>query len=300
MTHQTINQTQNDYARRVLEAPVAEVPSVGNWLLVKQAVGLRASASELSVSISSSLIDRYYETDALVAQHKLSVYFMGYAPVFNGWYIHRGQQSDWAVVNLAQDTMFTTPRGFFGRKNRLIVPQKVAKDIEAIRAAGIKMDALFIAHEIPAGVVPDGSSPPLELIMPPPPRRAEERIRKYERIAEGAWQAGAAAVAGAAIAGAAAVAVTAATVAAGVSAVASSANLLPDGRAASSGSNAADLTSSAAPARPQAATSARALASESRARNFDPVLFGLQLDPQNRVNGMPMAMWYYLTHWYWE
>lgn len=252
MSKQVINKTQQHHARMILEAPVAEVPDVGNWLAIKQAFSLRARVNELPVSLDQTLIVRYHETNERVARHNLPVYFMGYAPTFDGWYIHRGQNSDWAIINLAQDVLFTTPRGFFGRKNRLIVPQTVAKDIEAIRTAGIDMDALFIAHEIPAGVVPDGSPPPTELIMPPPPRRAQERIHNYQRFAEGLWKAGAA------------------TAVAGVAAL--------------------------------AATSALFLASSPMliSASYDPVLFGLQLDPHNRVNGLPMAMWYYLTHWYWE
>ncbi len=252
MTQRVKTKTRQSKARAILEAPVAKVPSAGNWLAMTQAFNLRASVKELPVSIDSRLIDRYHETNARVAQHNLSVYFMGYAPTFSGWYIHRGQNSDWAIINLAQDVLFTTPRGFFGRKNQLIVPQTVAKDIEAIRAAGIDMDALFIAHEIPAGVVPNGSPPPTELIMPPAPRRAQERLHRTQRFAQGLWTTGA---------------LTAVT---GIAAL--------------------------------AATSALFLASSPMllSASYDPVLFGLQLDPHNHVNGLPVAMWYYLTHWYWE
>ena len=31
----------------------------------------------------------------------------------------------------------------------------------------------------------------------------------------------------------------------------------------------------------------------------DPVLFGVQFDAAWQVNGQPVGMWYYLTHWYW-
>ena len=31
----------------------------------------------------------------------------------------------------------------------------------------------------------------------------------------------------------------------------------------------------------------------------DPVLFGVQFDNAWQVNGQPVGMWYYLTHWYW-
>jgi len=33
---------------------------------------------------------------------------------------------------------------------------------------------------------------------------------------------------------------------------------------------------------------------------LDPILFGLHIDRQNSVQGQPLAMWYYLTHWVWD
>jgi hypothetical protein len=35
------------------------------------------------------------------------------------------------------------------------------------------------------------------------------------------------------------------------------------------------------------------------AASLDPVIFGLNFDRSKTVNGQPLAMWYYLTHWYW-
>jgi hypothetical protein len=35
------------------------------------------------------------------------------------------------------------------------------------------------------------------------------------------------------------------------------------------------------------------------AASMDPVIFGLNFDRSKTVNGQPLAMWYYLTHWYW-
>jgi len=31
----------------------------------------------------------------------------------------------------------------------------------------------------------------------------------------------------------------------------------------------------------------------------DPILFGVQLDDACKLDGQPVGMWYYLTHWYW-
>lgn len=35
------------------------------------------------------------------------------------------------------------------------------------------------------------------------------------------------------------------------------------------------------------------------AASLDPVVFGLNFDRSQTVNGQPLAMWYYLTHWNW-
>jgi hypothetical protein len=44
---------------------------------------------------------------------------------------------------------------------------------------------------------------------------------------------------------------------------------------------------------------AAAAAFVSTATTYDPVLFGLHVDRGVVVNGRPLALWYYLTHWDW-
>lgn len=36
------------------------------------------------------------------------------------------------------------------------------------------------------------------------------------------------------------------------------------------------------------------------ASGMDPILFGLHIDPQIRVNHGHLASWHYITHWYWD
>lgn len=55
------------------------------------------------------------------------------------------------------------------------------------------------------------------------------------------------------------------------------------------------LMSALALATPIALTSAMVAAA-----SLDPIIFGLHIDHTTMVNGQPLALWYYITHWTWD
>lgn len=242
-------------ARMVLEAPVAEVPQEGRLPLVVRSLAIEPRTTTL---VSRDIVDKHNRTMALARKHDLTVAFMGYAPTFNGVHIHRAAHTDWAVMPVAKDPLYQS----WGRS--LYVPPAVLEDMERVWDAGINFDAVFIAHEIPAGSVEAGEPIPLELIQPPPPPSTARYLNQLEAVSKAYWQAmprlltmpvvAPLVLGGLALGAAVAVAV---------------------GGAVALG--AAAITATA----------------------YDPILFGLYVDKSRQVNGQSLALWYYLTHWYW-
>ncbi len=147
--------------------------------------------------------------------------------------------------------------------NTLYVPPAVQENVGRTLRAGVNFDAVYIAHEILPDSVRPGQPVPVELIMPPPPPSTVRYSGDLEAASEAYWQ-------GMlklmrfpfrATAALASVAVGAAAIAVGGAAVI----------------GAAALT----------------------AASLDPILLGLYLDKAWKYNDQYLALWFYLTHWYW-
>lgn len=143
---------------------------------------------------------------------------------------------------------------------KLIAPKGVVRDIKRLRRAGLDWEALFVAHEIPGKRLSPGEPLPIELILPPPPARVAAELDLLEHTSQAIWQG-----VGQGLIGIAGAAIGAAV---GVGSVATIAMVAPISLAFT-------------------------------AASYDPVLFGLHLDRSNHIHGQPLALWYYLTHWYW-
>lgn len=204
------NFTPTDSYSALFQAPVAEV-SEGQWPVVLKTLEIQPVSSLLPQVTNNALFKRYHQTHALSDRKGIPVRFLGYAPLFSGTRVYRGQGCDWAMMYLGDDPVY----GF--HKNKLYAPPPVITDINNIVNAGVKFDAIFIAHEIPEGSIKSGAPVPLELIAPPPSPSVQQRLQFMESSSKGWWSFVTGAIVGAlsvpTIAGVAAVGATAALVA---------------------------------------------------------------------------------------
>ena len=140
------------------------------------------------------------------------------------------------------------------------IPTRSLNDLRRVHRSGIHFESIFIAHEIPKNSLKYGDQVPLELIAPPPPQRQMKNARRAAEAVSGFWDSVVKAVTASAIA----------TVA-----VAGAALFAP-------------------------AAAVSVLAAPIAAVGLDPIIFGLHIDERQKVKGMSLAMWYYITHWTWD
>ena len=235
--------------RAPTQSPIASV-SGGGWSDVLNTLQITPSIPLMPQTVSNSLVRRYKETALITTMNRLPVRFVGYASPFSGTRIFKGPNCDWAMMYLGEDPVYC----FHG--NKLYAPHHVTTDVKRMAAAGLKFDAIFVAHEIPTGAVKPGQKISLDLIVPPPPPKVMKRLRFLEKTSGSWWHIIRNAIKGALVA----------PIVAGVAA--GTVATLP----------AAGIVALAA---------------------ADPILFGVQLDNACKLDGQPVGMWYYLTHWYW-
>lgn len=235
-------QRHTDQYSALFNAPVAVV-SERKWPVALQTMQIVPAAEVYPISCPKPLIQKHTNVEIIATKKQLPVRFLGYSPIFSETRIYQGPESDWALMNLADDPLY------YSNGQRLIVPSVVAQDINSIVKAGIDFSTIYIAHEIPKGSIKQGEEIPLELIAPPPPPDVVRRVKKRSRGAETFWQKVMAAIQ----------------------------VMITTGAATTIG----------------AASFVGALVA------FDPVLFGVLVDEEWQVNGKPIGLWYYITHWYW-
>lgn len=292
-------QTQTIHkGRLVLEAPVAPIPAQPNLVLAQAELSFRRQSSALTIAPPTQImLQQHQRTMQIVQQQRLPTFFVGYAPAFTGLQLYRGQDSDWTLMNLRDEALFQV------LDNNMVLPHDVAEDVFRLHDAGIDFEAIYIAHEIPAGVLPDNAtSVPLELIVPPPSDRQRRMNRlgdQSERLLGGLGK-----VVGKSLQsvkkGAEITVRASITVGAAV------------GQAVDNEIKAAQARAEAARIRRETqqaerrAEQARQAAARAAANNrsssdysYDPILFGLFLDKSNLVNGRPIALWYYISSWDW-
>lgn len=140
------------------------------------------------------------------------------------------------------------------------MPRRAHDDLRLVHQSGIHFESIFIAHEIPKNSLNYGEQVPLELIAPPPPPKQMRNAVRAARIVSGFWDGVVSAVTASAMA---TVAVAGAALFAPIAAVS-------------------------------------ILAAPVAVVGLDPIIFGLHIDERQKVKGMPLAMWYYITHWTWD
>jgi hypothetical protein len=204
------NFTPTDSYSALFQAPVVEVTE-GQWPVVLKTLEIQPYSNSLPQVTNNPLFKRFHETRTLSDGKNIPVRFLGYAPLFSGTRVYRGQGCDWAMMYLGNDPVYSF------HKNKLYAPPPVITDITNIVNAGLKFDAIFIAHEIPQGSVKSGEKVPLELIAPPPSPNVQQRLQFIEDSSKGWWSFVTGAIVSAlsapSIAGVAAVGATAALVA---------------------------------------------------------------------------------------
>jgi hypothetical protein len=102
----------------------------------------------------------------------LSIEFLGTMPLFSGHRVYPGYNRDWALINLADDPLYRDRDGF-------PVPKRILKSLRRIQRSGIEFDAIFAAHEVPAGSIREDRPIDAKLLAPPPPapmQRLSQRL----------------------------------------------------------------------------------------------------------------------------
>ena len=151
------------------------------WSAMLNTLGIHPTVAMRTTQDARPLTQAHTKIEVAAAKHRLPVQLLGYATLFDGTKLYPGAKTDWVMMNLSQDPMF------YSNGNRLTLPEAAAKDVKRTVAAGINFDAIYIAHEIPAGQVWPGQPVPLELIAPPPSPQATRRLQAMEQRSIGLW-----------------------------------------------------------------------------------------------------------------
>ncbi len=173
--------TATDAYSELFQAPVSVVPEE-DWPVVLDALGIQRSLTGLLAShLSRSLLQRHQRTLRLAECNNLPLSFLGYAPVFPAPHVYPGLDCDWVVMSITIDPAFRE----WGRKFHF--PALIKEQVERILQAGIEFDAIFIAHEIPQGLLESGKPVARELVLPSPDPRVLRRLEFLEGIVTSWW-----------------------------------------------------------------------------------------------------------------
>lgn len=158
-------------ARMVWEAPTANVDASSRGIQMLHSLNVVPHGQY----ISTELAKKHDYTLSHAATAKLPIQFLGYAPAFDGTKVYQGIGTDWALMNISTDPILQ-------QHNKYPMPRVVLRSIRQAIKTGMDFDAIFVAHEIPAGYAHAGISIPYELIMPPPPHRTLQRLRYLDQV----------------------------------------------------------------------------------------------------------------------
>ncbi len=233
----------------VLHPTVETVLQQGRYPSLVGALQMKARRDDLaSLLFQRETIVLHEQTMAITVRESFPVTLIGAAPALSGMRVYRGQETDWVLMNLSSDPLYT--------QMRMPLPNRVKKELKAYVRAGLDFEAIYVAHEIEVGRLTLGQPLTPEMLMPPP-RGFAKRAEMLSSASQGLWR------------------------------IAATVGLAAVGTAAAMGTVAA-------------ATAGAGLAPlAAAALTYDPILFGLHLDRSVSVNGRPLALWYYLTHWNW-
>jgi len=259
--HTTI--IQNRFAQMVLEAPVSEndiVPAYQRTNTSSLAMMQQKPSMIQLAKISPVLYQRYEQVHLVTQRNQLSIKPVGFSPVFDDHRVQRGQQSDWAIMSLPNDPTYQPHKSIFGRR--------IGKSFHIpirVRKTLEKIQASGLNFEsiFIAHEIPKntvGDGQRVPYELIAPPP-PKRLLRQAENATYTALSFWNSVGHLAILTGMIAVA--------GVALTLAPAGALMMGSAITTG-------------------------------NLDPILFGLHIDETKKVNGMPLAMWYYLDHWVWS
>ena len=255
--------TQNRFAQLVLEAPVSEVDIIPAYE--------RARISPLDImqqkpsmiqlaNISPTLYQRYSQVYLTAQKHHLPIQAIGFSPIFDNHQIYRGQHTDWAIMSLANDPTYNNRKSIFG----LRFGKSFYMPIRVRKTLEkIQSSGLQFESIFIAHEIPKNSVADGQRVpyeLIAPPP-SQKLLKQSEDLGHTALSFWNS-VAHLAM-------ITGMVVTTGVAVTMAPLGALAVGIASTSG-------------------------------NLDPILFGLHLDETQKVNGMPLAMWYYLEHWIWN
>jgi hypothetical protein len=107
--------------------------------------------------------------DTVLAQSQqagLPLPFVGFVPLFEQPRLYRGTNVDVWLVNMHDDPWF---HYWYGPS----APRRVIEELKMLQKhVGLDFH-LYVAHEIPAGELADGETPPREMLLPPPSQRVQ-------------------------------------------------------------------------------------------------------------------------------
>jgi hypothetical protein len=172
--------------------------------------------AELLVT-DTALLRREEQAIAAGKRAGLPVRSIGAMPLFAGYRYYAAEPHDWVLVNLADDPLVRHPEGF-------PIPRETLRGLRALRRAGVALDAIAVAHELPKGRLRPGEPLTLDLLRPGPSRAAGQAALRLGQMAWGAWLAATLPLRAAGLLG---VGATAAAAAAGAAAGAALAGLDP-------------------------------------------------------------------------
>jgi hypothetical protein len=159
----------------------ALVPSVNSTNRNRLLSGVHIATSAPK-PVPVSLARRHNETTALARANGINLPFLGYSPVFSETKMYFGEASDWALMNLNNDPLFNS------QKNKLYAPKSVLAEIRTAVKAGIQLDSIYIAHEVPKGKLQLGKKISAELLAPPPSAKVQRRLNFIEKATRLWWK----------------------------------------------------------------------------------------------------------------
>jgi hypothetical protein len=128
-------------------------------------------------------LQRHWYTMHVSDKNRLGFRPLGLGPVSDDVRVFSGDNCDVVLMNLAEDPLYKTCG------NKFPMPMRVSKAVKKITRLGLDFDALYIAHEIPPGIIKTGETIPSELLMPPVPQKASARVDKLNSVTARWWTA---------------------------------------------------------------------------------------------------------------
>jgi hypothetical protein len=129
---------------------------------------------------SPTLYARYNETLILTQTQHLPVRYIGTMPLTTGQQIYPGQQYDWALMSAHNDPLMQDKDGY-------PMPKRVINVLNRIHRAGLEFDDIYIAHELPKGIVQPGQPVTAAMLMPPPSRRMVQLSNRLGNLSSALW-----------------------------------------------------------------------------------------------------------------